>query len=136
VEGDSASISIATAVISALEELEVDQTVAMTGSLSVRGQVLPVGGVTAKVEAAAEVGIKKVIIPASNMKDLMLQAKYKGVIEVIPAENLRDVLEIALVGAKKSRLVERLAAMVKKKDTDEKPRVEIKEVDRRLPHPQ
>jgi len=135
VEGDSASISIATAVISALEELEVDQTVAMTGSLSVRGQVLPVGGVTAKVEAAAEVGIKKVIIPASNMKDLMLQAKYKGVIEVIPAENLRDVLEIALVGAKKSRLVERLAAMVKKKDTDEKPRVEIKEVDRRLPHP-
>ena len=136
VEGDSASISIATAVISALEELEVDQTVAMTGSLSVRGQVLPVGGVTAKVEAAAEVGIKKVIIPASNMKDLMLQAKYKGVIEVIPAENLRDVLEIALVGAKKSRLVERLASMVKKKDTDEKPRVEIKEVDRRLPHPQ
>jgi len=135
VEGDSASISIATAVISALEELEVDQTVAMTGSLSVRGQVLPVGGVTAKVEAAAEVGIKKVIIPASNMKDLMLQAKYKGMIEVIPAENLRDVLEVALVGAKKSGLVERLASMVKKKDTVEQPRVEIKEVDRRLPHP-
>ena len=137
VEGDSASISIATAVISALEELEVDQTVAMTGSLSVRGQVLPVGGVTAKVEAAAEVGIKKVIIPASNMKDLMLQAKYKNVIEVLPAENLRDVLEIALVGAKKSSLVERLASMVKKKDKDEKPHVDVKEVDvdRRLPHP-
>jgi Lon-like ATP-dependent protease len=97
--------------------------------------VLPVGGVTAKVEAAAEVGIKKVIIPASNMKDLMLQAKYKGMIEVIPAENLRDVLEVALVGAKKSGLVERLASMVKKKDTVEQPRVEIKEVDRRLPHP-
>src|SRR2546425_1349545 len=55
-EGDSASISVATAVISALEEVPVNQTVAMTGSLSVRGQVLPVGGVTAKIEAAAELG--------------------------------------------------------------------------------
>jgi Lon-like ATP-dependent protease len=136
VEGDSASISIATAVISALEELEVDQSVAMTGSLSVRGQVLPVGAVTAKVEAAAELGLKKVIIPAANMKDLMLQAKYKGKVEIIPAENLRDVLDIALVGgATKASLVERLASMVKKKDKDEKPRIEVKEVDRRLPQP-
>ena len=63
VEGDSASISVATAVISALEEVPVDQTVAMTGSLSVRGQVLPVGGVTAKIEAAASPGIKRVLIP-------------------------------------------------------------------------
>ncbi len=136
VEGDSASISIATAVISALEELEVDQSVAMTGSLSVRGQVLPVGAVTAKVEAAAELGLKKVIIPAANMKDLMLQAKYKDKVEIIPAENLRDVLDIALVGgATKASLVERLASMVKKKDKDEKPRIEVKEVDRRLPQP-
>ena len=63
VEGDSASVSIATAVISALENAEVDQTVALTGSLSVRGQVLPVGGVTAKIEAAAETGVTKVLIP-------------------------------------------------------------------------
>src|SRR3990170_2293767 len=69
-EGDSASISVATAVISALEEVEVDQAVAMTGSLSVRGQVLPVGGVTAKIEAAAEMGIKKVIIPRANLRDV------------------------------------------------------------------
>ncbi len=133
VEGDSASISIATAVISALENLEVDQSVAMTGSLSVRGQVLPVGAVTAKVEAAAEVGVKKVIIPAANMRDLMLQAKYKGKIEIIPAENLGDVLDVALVGATKSSLVARLASMVSKKG--DKPRIEIKEIDRRLPHP-
>ncbi len=52
VEGDSASVSIATAVISAIEKIPVDQTVAMTGSLSVRGDVLPVGGVTYKIEAA------------------------------------------------------------------------------------
>jgi Lon-like ATP-dependent protease len=117
VEGDSASISIATAVISALEDLEVDQSVAMTGSLSVRGQVLPVGAVTAKVEAAAEVGIKKIIIPAANMKDLMLQSKYKGQVQIIPAETLKDVLEHALVGgAKKTSLVERLAMKVKKRE--------------------
>ena len=134
VEGDSASISIATAVISALENLEVDQTVAMTGSLSVRGQVLPVGAVTAKVEAAAEVGVKKVIIPAANMRDLMLQAKYKGRIEIIPAETLGDVLEVALVGATKSSLVARLASMVSKKGKDSKPIIEVKEIDRRLPH--
>src|SRR3989339_74584 len=70
IEGDSASVAVATAVISAFEEVEVDQTVAMTGSLSVRGQVLPVGGVTAKIEAAAEMGLKKVLIPEQNMKDV------------------------------------------------------------------
>jgi Lon-like ATP-dependent protease len=117
VEGDSASISIATAVISALEDVEVDQGMAMTGSLSVRGQVLPVGGVTAKVEAAAEVGIKKVIVPAANVKDLMLQAKYKDKVEIIPAETFEDVLNAALLsGPRKTSLVERLASIVKKRD--------------------
>ena len=61
VEGDSASVSIATAVISALENVPVDQSVALTGSLSVRGDVMPVGGVTGKIEAAAQAGMKKVI---------------------------------------------------------------------------
>jgi Lon-like ATP-dependent protease len=133
VEGDSASISIATAVISALEDVEVDQSVAMTGSLSVRGQVLPVGAVTAKVEAAAQVGLKKVIVPAANMKDLMLQAKYKEMIEIIPAETLGDVLEIALVaGTRRTTLVERLAMKVKKRDDHRI--VDIPDVPG-LPHP-
>ncbi len=114
VEGDSASVSIATAVISALEGVPVDQTVAMTGSLSVRGQVLPVGGVTAKVEAAADSGLKRVLIPQDNMDDLVLEARYRGAIEVIPVTTLRDVLKYALVGqgSKKESLLERLAAMV------------------------
>ncbi len=117
VEGDSASISIATAVISALEDVEVDQSLAMTGSLSIRGQVLPVGGVTAKVEAAAAVGIKRVIVPAMNIKDLMLQSKYKDKIEIIPAATLGDVLDAALLaGPRKKSLVDRLAAVVKKRD--------------------
>ena len=115
VEGDSASVSIATAVISALEGVPVDQSVAMTGSLSVRGQVLPVGGVTAKVEAAADSGIKRVLVPEDNLDDLVLEAKYRGMVEVIPVRTLRDVLKYALVGqgSQKESLLERLSAMVR-----------------------
>jgi len=114
VEGDSASVSIATAVISSLEGVPVDQSLAMTGSLSVRGQVLPVGGVTAKVEAAADAGLKRVLVPADNLSDLVLESRYITMIEVIPVNTLRDVLRYALVGqtAKKESLLERLAAMV------------------------
>jgi ATP-dependent Lon protease len=114
VEGDSASVSIATAVISALEGVPVDQSVAMTGSLSVRGQVLPVGGVTAKVEAAADSGMRRVLIPEDNLPDLVLESRYRGMIEVIPVRTLRDVLKYALVGKEsaKESLLERLAAMV------------------------
>jgi ATP-dependent Lon protease len=114
VEGDSASVSIATAVISALEAVPVDQSVAMTGSLSVRGQVLPVGGVTAKVEAAADSGLRRVLIPEDNVSDLVLETRYLGRVEVIPVRTLRDVLKYALVGNKtaKDSLLERLAAMV------------------------
>ncbi|MFQ6106684.1 MAG: ATP-dependent protease LonB [Thermoplasmata archaeon] len=113
-EGDSASISVATAVISALENVEVDQSVGMTGSLSVRGQVLPVGAVTAKIEAAAEMGLKKVLIPKSNMKDVLLEDKYIGRIEVIPVETLKDVLQHALAGKRKEGLLEKLASLVSK----------------------
>ena len=110
VEGDSASVSIATAVISALENAEVDQTVALTGSLSVRGQVLPVGGVTAKIEAAAETGVTKVLIPAMNMQDVLLDTKYKDMVKIIPVSTLKDVLDNILVaGPRKEGLLEKLA---------------------------
>lgn len=113
VEGDSASISVATAVISAFEEVPVDQTVAMTGSLSVRGIVLPVGGVTAKIEAAAETGIKTVLIPKDNMKDVVLEDRYRAIIEVIPVENMNEVLKYALVsGKKKEGLMKKLTKLV------------------------
>jgi Lon-like ATP-dependent protease len=114
VEGDSASVSIATAVISALEGVAVDQALGMTGSLSVRGQVLPVGGVTAKVEAAADSGLKRVLIPEDNLSDLVLESRYHDLIEVIPVRTLRDVLKYALVGqgSQKETLLERLSAMV------------------------
>jgi len=106
VEGDSASISIATAVISAIEGIPVDQSVAMTGSLSVKGEVLPVGGVTQKIEAAIQVGLKKVIIPKDNIDDVLLDAEHEGKIEVIPVSRINEVLEHVLEdGKKKNRLM-------------------------------
>ncbi len=112
VEGDSASISVATAVISALEKIPIDQNTAMTGSLSVRGQVLPVGAVTAKIEAASESGMKRVIIPKSNMKDIVLDVKYEDKIQIIPVDNLGEVLENALVGSNKKKLLKKLSSLL------------------------
>ena len=109
VEGDSASVSIATAVISAIEEIPIDQTVALTGSLNVRGDVMPIGGATAKIEAAAEAGMKKVLIPKSNMKDVMIEKKYEDMIEIIPTETLSDVLENILIsGSAKDSLIDKM----------------------------
>ena len=105
VEGDSASISIATAVLSAIQNIPVDQTVAMTGSLSVRGDVLPVGGVTYKIEAAALAGIKTIIIPKSNMGDVLIEDEYKDKIRIIPVSNIEEVLEYSLVGGEKEGLI-------------------------------
>jgi len=108
VEGDSASISVATAVISAMEKVPVRQDVAMTGSLSIHGTVLPVGGVTAKIEAAAKAGIKKVLIPSANMQDVLIEEEYKDKVEIIPVSTLQEVLENALTGRGKKKLLEKL----------------------------
>jgi len=112
VDGDSASITVATAVISALENVGVDQSLAMTGSLSVRGDVLPVGGVTHKIEAAAKAGCTRVIIPQANEQDVMIEDEYKDMIEVIPVSHISEVLDIALEGeAEKDSLVSRLKSI-------------------------
>ena len=86
VEGDSASISVAVSIISAMENVPVDQSVAMTGSLSVRGEVLPVGGVTNKVEAAIDAGIKTVILPVSNLDDVSISKDKLKRIKLIPVK--------------------------------------------------
>lgn len=106
VEGDSASISIAVAVISDLEQVAVDSSYAMTGSLSVRGEVLPVGGVTPKIEAAYAAGISKVLIPKSNLQDVYLMKGLKGKVKLYPVGNICDVLEAVLKpGEKKKKLL-------------------------------
>jgi Lon-like ATP-dependent protease len=115
VDGDSASITVATAVISALEDIPVEQNVAMTGSLSVRGDVLPVGGVTHKIEAAAKSGIDTVIIPKANEQDVMIEDEYKDQIEIVPVSHISEVLEVALAGEpEKDGLVDRLKSITGK----------------------
>ncbi len=112
VDGDSASITVATAVISAIEGIGIDQSMAMTGSLSVRGDVLPVGGVTHKIEAAAKSGMERVIIPAANEQDVMIEEEYEDQIEIIPVSHISEVLEVALEGeAEKDSLVARLKSI-------------------------
>ncbi|PIN99997.1 ATP-dependent protease LonB [archaeon CG10_big_fil_rev_8_21_14_0_10_43_11] len=96
VEGDSASISIATAIISSLEKLPVKQEIAMTGSLSISGEVMPVGGVNEKIEAAVRAGYKTVIIPAMNEKDVVLSKKELQGIRIIPVKTISEVVKHAL----------------------------------------
>jgi len=97
VEGDSASVSVATAVVSAIEGIPVRQDIAMTGSLSVRGDVLPVGGVTYKIEAAAKAGIRTVLIPRMNVGDVLIEERFKPLVTIIPVDTIDDVLKFALV---------------------------------------
>ncbi|WP_254863760.1 ATP-dependent protease LonB [Halovivax gelatinilyticus] len=112
VDGDSASITVATAVISALEDIPVDQSVAMTGSLSVRGDVLPVGGVTHKIEAAAKAGCTTVIIPKANEQDVMIEDEYEEMVDIVPCSNISEVLEVALMGEpEKDSLLDRLKSI-------------------------
>ena len=103
VEGDSASVTMTTAILSALDNIPIDQTIAMTGSLNVRGKVLPVGGITAKLEAAAASGLTRAIIPKINAKDVMIETKYYKTMEIILAETIRDVIEYAFMDCPKKQ---------------------------------
>jgi len=96
VEGDSASVAIATTVISAFKNIPIKQNIAMTGSLSVRGEVLPVGGVSAKVDAAIDAGIEIVIVPKSNMADIVIDKDDLKKIKLVPVTNIVEVLKVAL----------------------------------------
>ena len=93
VEGDSASLAVATAIISAFKKIPIKQNYAITGSVSVRGRTLPVGGVTAKVDAAIEAGIKNVIVPRSNLQDIVIEPDKLKQVRIIPVDTLVDVLE-------------------------------------------
>ena len=97
IDGPSAGVSIATAIYSSLTGSTVDNTVAMTGEVSIRGYVRPVGGVPVKIEAARQAGAKKVIIPKENWQQVF--STYED-IRVIPVETLEEVLDNALLQKK------------------------------------
>lgn len=113
VEGDSASISIAVAVISAMEGIPVDQTYAMSGSLTVRGDVLPVGGITSKTEAAISSGLKNVIVPKPNHGDIYLPPKMREKISIHPVSSIVEVLRLCLKPCEqKDALLANMAGMI------------------------
>lgn len=97
-DGPSAGIAMTTAIISVLTGIPVHKDVAMTGEITLRGRVLPIGGLKEKLLAALRGGIKKVIIPEENVKDLAdIPNEVKTKIEIVPVQRLDDVLKFALV---------------------------------------
>ncbi|MBT4445700.1 ATP-dependent protease LonB [archaeon] len=108
VEGDSASIAVATSIISALKQIPIHQNIAMTGSLSVRGEVLPIGGVSYKIEAAIHSGIAKVLVPSSNLQDIVLSKEELEKVEIIPVSTISEVLEHALDWTGKKSLMKKV----------------------------
>lgn len=97
-DGPSAGITIATAAISALSDRPVAKDVAMTGEITLRGRVLPVGGIKEKVLAANRIGIKKILIPYENEKDLeKIPKKIRRKIDFVLVKNIDQVLEHALL---------------------------------------
>ncbi len=96
-DGPSAGIGMVTSIISAITEIPVNKDVAMTGEITLRGLVLPIGGLKEKLLAAHRAGIKKVLIPNENKKDLVEVPKtVLDSIEIIPVKNVDEVLKVAL----------------------------------------
>ena len=90
VDGPSAGAGIATAIWSALKGIPVDNTVAMTGEISIRGLICPVGGVSTKINAAPEAGVKKVYIPQKNWQHCYANIKE---MKVIPVSSLEEIFD-------------------------------------------
>ncbi len=97
-DGPSAGVGMVTSIISAITEIPVNKNVAMTGEITLRGLVLPIGGLKEKLLAAHRAGIKKVLIPQENKKDLVEVPKtVLDSIEVVTVKNVDEVLKVALI---------------------------------------
>jgi ATP-dependent Lon protease len=96
-DGPSAGVAMVTAIISIMTGIPVRKDVAMTGEITLRGRVLPIGGLKEKLLAALRAGIKTVVIPSENVKDLAeIGDEIKSHLEILPASRMDDVLKVAL----------------------------------------
>jgi Lon-like ATP-dependent protease len=96
IDGPSAGIAMATGIYSAIYKIPIDNTVAMTGEISIHGNVKPIGGVYPKVKAALKAGARTVIIPEENMQTILNEIKG---INIVPVTHLQQVFDIALVSS-------------------------------------
>jgi ATP-dependent Lon protease len=116
-DGPSAGITLATAIISAFTDRKVRKDVGMTGEITLRGRVLPIGGLREKVLAAHRSGLNTIIIPQRNEKDLVdLPRKVKSALKIIPVAHMDEVIDNALLPAKKRTT--RRKSKTKESDTD------------------
>ena len=107
-DGPSAGVTMTTALVSALTGIPVRQNVAMTGEITLRGRVLPIGGLKEKLLAAHRAGIDTVLIPKENLKDLEeVPENVRKAITIIPAETVDTVLETALCEKPRARKAEK-----------------------------
>jgi ATP-dependent Lon protease len=114
-DGPSAGITIATALVSALSGRKVSKEIAMTGEMTLRGNILAVGGLREKALAALQHGITKVIIPFENLKDLEeIPEEQRKQIQFIPVKHVSEVLALALLGRRKKVIPSRRKGSAKR----------------------
>jgi ATP-dependent Lon protease len=97
-EGPSAGITIVTGIVSALKKLPVRNDLAMTGEITIMGRVLPVGGVQQKVRAAYDAGIKEVLLPKDNLRDVEIMPSYiRDEVKLTAVKSIDEVIQASLV---------------------------------------
>ena len=107
-DGPSAGVTMACALVSLISRIPVRHDVAMTGELTLRGKVLPIGGLKEKVLAAVRAGLRTVIIPAANLAELSeIPEHVTSRVEIVPAKTMNDVLQVALVRSPRLSRVQR-----------------------------
>jgi ATP-dependent Lon protease, bacterial type len=96
--GPSAGIAMVTSIVSSITKVPVNRDIAMTGEVTITGQVLPIGGLKEKLLAAHRAGVKRVLIPKENEKDLIdVPKKVKDDINIIPVDTADEVIKLALI---------------------------------------
>src|SRR2546430_1624637 len=123
-DGPSAGVAMVTAIVSVMTGIPVRRDVAMTGEITLRGRVLPIGGLKEKLLAAQRGGIKTVLIPEANAKDLVeISEEVKSPLEIIPASRMDDVLKVALQRLPNAILDEDAPAAAVTAEVKDEPRI-------------